>query len=114
MFGAAGSQVGAAGRRSVRGRCDALLDTGVVDCDLAGSHSVHLPLVVEIGVLQVYLVVLPVCSLHHVVVVDCGDVLLAASQAFGWENLLFGADNVDAFFWLVDFIFEQSEEAGVS
>lgn len=113
MFGAAGSQVGAAGSRPVRGGCDALFDTGVVDCDLAGSHPVDLPLVVKIGVFQVHLVVLAVCSLHHIVVVDCGDVLLSASQTFGWENLLFRANDVDAFFRLVDFVFEQSEEAGV-
>ena len=112
MFGAAWSEVSSAGGGAVGSGGYSLLHSTVVDCDLVGSHPVDLPLVVEIGALDVHLIVLSVSALHHVVVVDGGDVFGAAAQAFGREDFLFGSNDVDAFFWFVDFAFKHFEEAG--
>jgi hypothetical protein len=70
-------------------------------------------LVVLVAVFQVDFVVLAVCSLHHVVVVDCGDMLYAAAKALCGENLLLRADNVDSFFRLVNFVLKELQEAAV-
>ena len=79
MFSTAGSQVSSARGGSVGSRSDSLLYPAVVHCYLAGCHSVDLPLVVDVGSLHVDLVEPAVCALHHVVVVDSGDVLRAAT-----------------------------------
>lgn len=113
MFGGAGSDVGAAGGRPVGGRGDALLDSALVDGNLGGSDTVDLALVVEVAVFEVNLVVLAVGALHHVVVVHCRVVFHSAAQALGWENLLLGADYVDALLRLVDLVLKQLQETAV-
>lgn len=113
MFGGTGSDVGAAGGRAVGGRGDALLDSALVDGDLGGGYTVDLTLVVEVAVLEVDFVVFAVGALHHVVVVHCGVVLHPAAQALGREDLLLGADDVDALLRLVDLVLEQLQEAAV-
>ena len=113
MLGGAGSDVGAAGGGTVGGRGDALLDSALIDGDLGGSYAVDLALVVEVAVLEVHLVVFAVGALHHVVVVHCRVVLHAAAEALGREDLLLGADDVDALLRLVDLVLKQLEEAAV-
>jgi hypothetical protein len=110
MFGGARSNIGATGSGPVGSRCDALLHSGVIDCDLGGRHPVDLALVVEVAVLEVHLVVLAVSALHHVVVVHRRHVLGTTAEALGREDFLLGTDYVDALLRLVDLVLEQSQE----
>ena len=106
MLGTAGSQIGPAGSGPISGRGNALLDSTFINGDLAGGDSVYFPLVIQVGIFEVDLVVLAVCALHHVVFVDVGDVLLAAAQALGREDLLLRADDVYALFGFADFLLQ--------
>ncbi len=114
MLGTAGSQVGAAGSGSVGGRGDPLLDSALVDCDLAGRHPVHFSLVVEVGIFEVHFVVLPVGALHHVVLVHVGHVLLPAAQTLSGEDLLLGPDNVDPLLRFGDFLLQRPQKLGTA
>lgn len=113
MFGTAWSQIGATGSRTLCSRGYSLLCATVVYRDLAGSDSVDLALVVDVRVAEVNLVVLSVSPLHHVVVMYGWDVLISAAQALGWEHLLLGTYNVDAFFRIVHLLLQYVQEVRV-
>ncbi len=110
MFCTARSQIGSARSGAIGGGSYSLFDSAVVDCQLACCHSVDFS-VVALVVPDINFIVFPISALHHVVIVDCGYVFGATTETFGRENFLPGSDDVESFFWFVDFAFDHFDKA---
>ena len=102
MFCTARSQIGSARSGTIGGGSYSLFDSAVVDCHFS---------VVALVVPDINFIVFPISALHHVVIVDCGYVFGATTETFGRENFLSGSDDVESFFWFVDFAFDHFDKA---